>query len=159
MLRSGVLREEGNFCSRVTSPFRLPIMNCDFAAPPDAEAQATVLDEQALAGLRTLDPGGQAQLLRRVFLTYLESQAKLRRQLDDAQRRAEPAAMRLAAHTLKSSSASIGALALSRLCAEVERAIRDERVGDVRHLLESLGAEADRVDAEVRRRLADLAQA
>lgn len=134
-------------------------MNDDATAPPLAGPAAQVLDERVLEGLSALDPGGQAQLLQRVFHTYLDSQAKLRRQFDDAQQRAEAAAMRLAVHTLKSSSASIGALALSKLCAEVERAIRDERSTEARSLLVHLRGEADRVDTEVRRRLAELVHA
>lgn len=97
--------------------------------------------------------------MRRVFETYLASLTKLRHQLDDAQSRAEPAAMRLAVHTLKSSSANVGALNLAKLCTEVEHAIRDADADAAPVLVNRLRAEADRVDTAVRRLLVELSGA
>lgn len=88
------------------------------------------LDAEALARLAALDPTGESQLLERVLNAFQSSIARLMPQLDVARRSADRAAIRLVAHTLKSSSASIGALALSRLCAQVETAIRLDATGD-----------------------------
>jgi HPt (histidine-containing phosphotransfer) domain-containing protein len=117
-------------------------------------ADAAVLDPQALAALQRLDPSGQAKLLTRVFDTYRASLARLLTQLDDAQRRADAAGMRLAVHTLKSSSASVGALDLSRLCADAERALREGRLDALATGLERLRTEARRVDLAAARLLA-----
>jgi HPt (histidine-containing phosphotransfer) domain-containing protein len=89
------------------------------------------LDAEALARLAALDPTGESQLLGRVLNAFQSSIARLMPQLDAARRSADRAAIRLVAHTLKSSSASIGALALSRLCAQVETAIRLDTTGDL----------------------------
>ncbi len=115
---------------------------------------AAVLDPQALAALQRLDPGGQARLLQRVFDTYRASLARLLAQLDDAERRADAAAMRFVVHTLKSSSASVGALDLSRLCAEAEQALREGGLGALAGRLERLRVEARRVDLAATRLLA-----
>ena len=84
----------------------------------------TVLDEAALARLRELDPKGENQLMERVLKAFDASVARLVPQLLQARAAADHAAIRHVAHTLKSSSASIGAIALSRLCASVEAAAR-----------------------------------
>jgi HPt (histidine-containing phosphotransfer) domain-containing protein len=53
--------------------------------------------------------------------------------------------MRHVAHTLKSSSASVGALDLSRLCADIERRIRQDETEGLESLLDGMVTESDRV--------------
>lgn len=87
-------------------------------------AQPT-LDEQTIQGLRQLDPSGQHGLLGRVLRAY---QTALRRQVVEmAQARdlGDAAQVAFVAHTIKSASASVGALALSAACQQTERRIRD----------------------------------
>jgi HPt (histidine-containing phosphotransfer) domain-containing protein len=105
------------------------------------------LDAEALARLAALDPTGESQLLERVLNAFQSSIARLMPQLDVARRSADRAAIRLVAHTLKSSSASIGALALSRLCAQVETAIRLDATGD---LDADIDAMTEAIDAALR---------
>ena len=114
-----------------------------------------VLDAQALAGLSALDPTGANRLVQRVLATYQGSLGRLLAQLGDALARSDPAGMRLAAHTLKSSSASVGALQLSRLCATVERMVRESSLEHLPATVEQLQHEAHRVDAAVGRLLAE----
>ena len=114
-----------------------------------------VLDEQALATLRQLDPTGANQLMPRVLSTYRASLARLLGQLSAARQQTDAAAMRLATHTLKSSSASIGALTLSALCGAAEQAARDGRIEELPALLDQLEAEAADVDAAVLQLLQD----
>lgn len=85
---------------------------------------ATVLDAAALERLRELDPKGENQLLERVLKAFEASVARLVPQLVQARVAADPAAIRYVAHTLKSSSASIGALELSKICADIEASTR-----------------------------------
>jgi hypothetical protein len=105
-------------------------------------AEAGVLAETSLADLRALDPGGQARLVQRVLTTYQGSLGRLVDQLAVARAASAWDQVSRVAHTLKSSSASIGALALSALCAEIERSIRE---GDHAAAAACLG----RFDAEV----------
>ncbi len=98
-------------------------------APAEAERvpagrAPAVLDAAALARLSDLDPNGTNRLLERVLHAFEASVARLRPQLDAARASDDRATIRLVAHTLKSSSASIGAMQLSQLCAQVEAAIR-----------------------------------
>jgi len=86
------------------------------------------LDSAALARLRELDPSGQGQLLQRVFTAFETSLARLMPQIEQARDAADAAGIRLVTHTLKSSSATVGALGLSSLCAEIEALARDQQV-------------------------------
>ena len=84
----------------------------------------TVLDAEALQRLRELDPDGRSRLLERVLRAFESSAKRLGEQFRDARTRGDMAGIRHVVHTLKSSSASIGALALARICAEIEASIR-----------------------------------
>ena len=85
-----------------------------------AVAQQGVLNPEAIRRLRELDPTGESQLLSRVFQAFETSLNRLLPQLEQARTTADAASVRLVAHTLKSSSATIGAAQLSKVCAEVE---------------------------------------
>lgn len=84
----------------------------------------TVLDAAALQRLSELDPKGENQLLERVLKAFEASVSRLVPQVLQAHAAADSGAIRHVAHTLKSSSASIGALTLSRMCADVEASAR-----------------------------------
>ena len=121
--------------------------------PPLPEPE--VLDADALLRLCQLDPSGQSRLLQRVLSSYLVSLSRLRQQITDSQQRGDHGGLRMGAHTLKSSSASIGALALSQQCAVVEAAIREHRLEGLPELVALLQCEIDRVDEAVHRMIAN----
>jgi HPt (histidine-containing phosphotransfer) domain-containing protein len=122
-----------------------------------AAEPAQVLDAAALARLIELDPKGENQLLERVLQAFQSSVARLRPQAEAARLSGDQSTLRLFAHTLKSSSASIGALQLSQLCAQVEAAIRTESGEDLESQLARLGAELDGVLVAVEKLLKDRA--
>lgn len=82
------------------------------------------LDAVALARLRELDPDGQHGVVRRVLSTFDTSLRRLLGQLEAQADQPLAAAVSAIAHTLKSSSASVGALDLAAVCAEVEARLR-----------------------------------
>ena len=88
-------------------------------------SNAAVLDPQALQRLAELDPKGESRLLDRVLNAFKVAAARLMPQLEAARRSGDIATIRLVAHTLKSSSGSIGATRLSRDSAHVEALVRD----------------------------------
>jgi len=112
-------------------------------------AGVAVLDAPSVAALHQLDPSGANRLVQRVMLTYRSSLDRLLGELNLARSHNDAASLRLVTHTLKSSSACVGALALSALCAEAEQAVRDGRFDDLPSLLDQLGVEAVRADAAV----------
>ena len=108
-----------------------------------AAAAPTVmtLDVEALDRLRELDPAGKGRLLERVLRAFETSAARLSLQFREARRNDDVAGIRHVAHTLKSSSASIGALALARLCAEIESSIRAETFAALPERLDAMDRE------------------
>ena len=87
-------------------------------------ARGSDLDPEAIARIRRLDPDGQSGLLARLLRTYLDA---LARELDRITLALDGGALEEAAqraHTLKSSSASVGASAVASAAAELEQAVR-----------------------------------
>ncbi len=126
-----------------------PADSKDTAEPARADAVGAnppgtpMLDPGALARLTELDPAGENRLLERVLHAFQASVARLRPQLDAGRASGDLAAIRLVAHTLKSSSASIGATGLSQLCGQIETAIRIGTQADLGGELDALGAALD----------------
>jgi HPt (histidine-containing phosphotransfer) domain-containing protein len=102
-----------------------------------------VLDAQALQRLRELDPHGENQLMTRVVNAFEISVKRLMPQLVAALPGLDLAAIRHVAHTLKSSSASMGAIKLSKICAELENLSRLGQTDGVTDLAISLQAEVE----------------
>lgn len=117
---------------------------------PPRSTGPSVLDEQALAKLRELDPTGAHNVVTRVMQAFDLSLERMRGELLAARERQDLDAAARVAHTLKSSSASVGALALSRCCASVEQAIRTQQTDGLDGDLDSLLHEADLALAAVR---------
>jgi len=120
------------------------------SAPPHRPSAPAQLDAQALERLRELDPKGENQLLDRVLRAFETSVVRLLPQLEAAQASGDRAGVRHVAHTLKSSSASIGALALSQHCAAVEALIRENSADDLQAPLAALVAELESVRLAIR---------
>jgi HPt (histidine-containing phosphotransfer) domain-containing protein len=121
----------------------------DLARGTAAGVGPRVLDAQALTNLAQLDPTGASKLLPRVLTAYRGSLARLLPQLAAARAPLDLGTLKLVTHTLKSSSASIGALALSALCGAAELALRENRPEALPCILDDLLAEAAQVDAAV----------
>jgi len=130
---------------------KLPSLSEPTASAPAAGLAATaVLDALALARLQELDPSGTTGLVARVLTTYAQSLQRQLGVLQTARQDHDLSGQRHVAHTLKSSSASVGALKLSALCAEVERQLRDSVPDGLEAQLDELAAEGQRVLAALR---------
>jgi HPt (histidine-containing phosphotransfer) domain-containing protein len=115
----------------------------------NASDPSSVLDAAALARLAELDPQGSAGLVQRVMATYANALERSRQELLLLRQPLQHEPLRHLAHTLKSSSASVGALALSALCAQVEHNVRSQQSGDIGKLLDAMQAEMQRVAGAV----------
>jgi HPt (histidine-containing phosphotransfer) domain-containing protein len=111
---------------------------------------AVVLDPTALAKLQALDPTGRAGIVLRVLRTFEASLNKLMLQFDAARSCNELEGLRHVAHTLRSSSAAVGALQLSACCATVEALVRERRLDTLPAALDSMQAEGRRAGDAVR---------
>lgn len=102
---------------------------------------AARFDPVALARLRELDPDGRHGVLQRVLTAFETSLSRMLVQLAAERDGGDPGVVAGVAHTLKSSSASVGATALSQACADVERRLRAGEAGsldgDIERLLQA----------------------
>jgi hypothetical protein len=99
------------------------------------------LDAGALQRLNELDPGGRHGLLPKVLRTFDGSTRRLLEQLVAARAAGDLEQQRMVAHTLKSSSMSVGALRLSQLCADAEQRLREQHGEGLQALLDELETE------------------
>ena len=93
----------------------------DLKASSDAETEPVSLDRKALEAIRALQRQGKPDLLTRVINVYLEDSLRLLEALRQAVSKEDASDVKRQAHSLKSSSANVGALRLSTLCKELER--------------------------------------
>jgi HPt (histidine-containing phosphotransfer) domain-containing protein len=100
------------------------------AAASDAYA-GRGFDPAAIERLRTLDPDRANRLLERVVRAFETSSARLLPQLSDAAGNGDHESVRELAHHLRSTSAAVGAIKLTSLCAEIEAMTPAERPEDL----------------------------
>lgn len=117
----------------------------NLSAPSAQGVGPDVLDATVLHKLRELDPKGQNHLLERVLGAYAQSLQKLLSQLPVEADASHAVLVRQIAHTLKSSSASVGAVQMAERCAETERASRDGDLARWQSNVPLLRAEAERL--------------
>jgi PAS domain S-box-containing protein len=103
-----------------------------------------ILDRQVLDQLGKVQTNGRPELLVRVINVYLAESPKLMKKLRQAVEASDGAGIASFAHSLKSSSANVGARALSGYFAEMESLARR---ADIRQACELFG----RVDGEHRK--------
>jgi HPt (histidine-containing phosphotransfer) domain-containing protein len=109
----------------------------------DGDAAPRALDAASLQRLRDLDPSGDNRVVERVLRAF---ETSLTRQMSQAAQAPDDATtIRHVVHTLKSSSASVGALELARRCAEIETLLRISRADDLPRLLDGMHDEGRRV--------------
>jgi HPt (histidine-containing phosphotransfer) domain-containing protein len=118
--------------------------------PGGSGAPPTVLDEAALARLRQLDPEGARGFLTQVMRTFDASMVRHLASLEEARLQGDLKRAGDIAHTLKSSSASVGALAFSQGCSLVERLAKAGDASALGEPLLALQAEGERVLVAVR---------
>ena len=105
--------------------------------PPDPPAVAAdqQINRQALNNIRALSPGNGDALLERVLQAYLDDTPTQLRSIGQAIARGDAVQLRKSAHSLKSSSANVGAEALAQRCKEVEQLGRNDTTAGAAVLL------------------------
>ena len=130
-------------------------MNASLKHPqPNAEGADTrmplpAIDRAAFAQLEQLDPHGIHDAVRRVMLAYERSLSKSMLEMQAARERQDLSAIGRLSHTLRSSSASVGALVFSDLCKQIELGARDGCLDTVLPLIQALQIESERVQADL----------
>jgi signal transduction histidine kinase/CheY-like chemotaxis protein/HPt (histidine-containing phosphotransfer) domain-containing protein len=127
-----------------------PDLNPGVPVPqPDGEA----LDDQVLDSLAALPLAGDKSLVNQVIQTYINSSLDLMTRLGEAIDRGDAECIRTAAHSLKSSSANVGAVRLAELCASIETSTRASDRASAVTLQRQIKNEYPRVVDALRRRI------
>jgi HPt (histidine-containing phosphotransfer) domain-containing protein len=108
-------------------------------APPEA------VDLGVLAGLEGLQDEGEPSLVVELIDLYLEEAPRQLASMFEAEASADADALRRAAHSLKGSSASLGAFGAAALCGELEHADCGDSSRGAGELIARLGQELERV--------------
>jgi two-component system, sensor histidine kinase and response regulator len=93
------------------------------------------LDHSAIEAVRQLDPDGNDRLLARLIALYRDDSSQLLADIDNAMKVGDAEAVARAAHTLKSSSANLGATNVAAIARLIENSARS---GDITELPSTL---------------------
>lgn len=99
------------------------------------------LNQAALGELRNLDPDGSAGILAQIINVYLDDAPKLIANIQTALAAKDIATMTRHAHSLKSSSMSVGASRVGEIASTIESGGRKNSVDDCPALVMALTAE------------------
>ncbi len=110
-----------------------------------------VIDPQAIETLRALNPGDDDAFLREIVGMFLEDTPQRIVDLDDSLQAGDAAKFCRTAHSIKGSSANLGANALRHVAEQLEIRSHKEGLDDVAELVASLKAEYDRAKSELDR--------
>ena len=110
-----------------------------------SDCEAEVIDEHALQPIRQLEQAGRVGLLERVLEQFKSESVQVLADLRESCRAADAEATRRAAHTLKSASAHVGALRLSRMCRDIEAQAQKGSTREARLKLGTLDTEYQKV--------------
>jgi HPt (histidine-containing phosphotransfer) domain-containing protein len=109
-----------------------------------------MLDQGDLDAVRALQRPGRPDILQQLLRTYLASSAKLIEDLKAAAAAQDYAGLRMGAHSLKSSSRSLGARQLADLCQALEKAAEEQLPEDCARLCALVIPEYDVISHEMR---------
>ena len=121
----------------------------------DPNAGPAAVDRKVLDQYRDIDPSGGQGLALRIVRIYIDSSSEIWRGIEQAIAGGDAEALRLAAHSMKSSTASVGAVALATLFRELEALAKTARMDEAGVLFASMQSEYARVLAALHEILAE----
>lgn len=127
------------------------------APPATASDEAAAIDQTAIDALRELDEDGGMALVTQLANSFLESAERQHARVEAAADVGDAKALALAAHSLKSSAANLGAAALSACYRDLEKCGREGRTDDARALFSKTRHEKTRALRELRELLLETA--
>ncbi len=119
------------------------------AAP--VEQTTTVIDESVLDNYRRIQQPGKPDIIKRLVDIYLGSSPDILRKISDAGAKGDMERLWQSAHSLKSSSANLGATTLAALCETVEEMGRNNQEDNLVEMIAKIEKEYTRVSRELQR--------
>jgi CheY-like chemotaxis protein len=118
---------------------------------PEMSPAAPAIDLTALDNIRALQQPGAPDLLEKVIAVYVRDVSNLVQSMREAIAAGDSILLQRAAHTLKSTSATLGAHQLAKLCNEMEVRARNENHADAGQWIDRIESECARVCASLPR--------
>ncbi|HUQ12177.1 MAG TPA: response regulator [Steroidobacteraceae bacterium] len=104
-------------------------------------ANKVTLDNNAIDAVRQLDPDGSDRLLSRLIALYRDDSSQLLADIDNGLKSGNADAIARAAHTLKSSSANLGATNVAAIARQIETSARNGEIENLTGPVTSLKAQ------------------
>ena len=117
-------------------------------------AENPIIDQQSIENLRALNPGDNDEFLREIIVIYLDDTPLRLTELDQSLAAGDNPKFTRAAHSIKGSSANLGALAVRAVAEKLEHQSAKQGLGGVAPLLAEVKAEFARAHAELSKLLA-----
>jgi signal transduction histidine kinase/DNA-binding response OmpR family regulator/HPt (histidine-containing phosphotransfer) domain-containing protein len=121
----------------------------DTPSSSEGKSCSPTVDPSALEALRALQSPGAPDIRERVIGLYLQQTPQQLGELKAALARGDAGSVARAAHTVKSSSANVGAVRLSALCRELESVAGGEDTLEVGPRVDAIEEEYARVEREL----------
>ena len=120
------------------------------AAPSDLLAPtASGIDRRVLDQYRALGPDGGTELIQAILQAFVRSAEEMVTSMEAALATGNAEAYKHAVHSLKSSSANVGAMALSALCREFETLAKNGPLADLQPRWDALRDEYEHVRQDI----------
>jgi len=139
--------EESSRAPAVAAPPATAGAPAEVQASTGAPEDSVTIDMKTLESMRPLQRPGQEDVVSRVLGLYLSTAPDMMKELLQAAEKGETVEVNRVAHSLKSSSAMVGALRLSELCKRLEARARQATAGEGMEGLREIEAEYGRVVA------------
>lgn len=127
----------------------------DASISTQGQPERIILDHEILNGIREMGGSHGNQILTQVIEEFLEDLPQQVKAIESAIAQLDAEALRKSAHSLRSSSANLGGIALSEFCAELERLAQAGEVTSAMKQLDQLYTERDQLKALLRQELAN----
>ena len=114
-------------------------------AVPDEAEEGSLINEMAINNIRKLQRPGRPSILNKVINAYLDKSPSLIEDIKTGSADKNATLIKEAAHSLKSSSAYIGADGLSEKCKQLEACASREQVEDLDTLVQHIAVEFDKI--------------
>jgi histidine phosphotransfer protein HptB len=111
--------------------------------------EPAVIDLQAIENLRALNPGDNDEFLREIAAIFIEDTPVRIAELDQGLLQGDIPKFTRAAHSIKGSSANLGAMALRAVAEKIEHESRTKGLGEMAALLTQLKSEFERAKTEL----------
>jgi HPt (histidine-containing phosphotransfer) domain-containing protein len=120
-----------------------------FSPTTNVMPDPAVIDPQAIENLRALNPGDNDEFLREIAGIFLEDTPLRIAELDQSLAASDVGKFTRAAHSIKGSSANLGAMPLRLVAEKLEHQSRTGGLGNVTALVAELKLEFARAQAEL----------